>query len=408
MLKRKYTWPIWIFVLTIFCVSCNINTPEVKQYKVNGDIKSAGLPLIIINSNHEVNHLEKIICEINIEDSSDLNQEPIVAKIKTRVGDFGDKNPKPSYSITLTRSISLLGMQADHEWILNGSYIDKSFLRDKLVYDLFAKMDTSIYTAKSEFVNLYINGEFKGLYSLTEKLNEKRLKINTNDRYAAIFKEPEIFTEGGRLYNQKYPDPGIEDRSEYLFEIKDFLFNSKDSDFHEKASQIFDLYNLANWQLLLQLTNNSQGLYSSFYLYRKSKNDKFKITVWDYDGSFGRNWDGSLQKEKVDAEENFLLMRLAKSDQYQNMLQSNWHNFRQNNTISIESLNNYIDANVQLINKSVVENVKKHPLNGPLYNDGNSFQQEIDLIKENILSGIYYLDSLYIFENEHPATELSD
>ncbi len=170
MLNRKYTWPIWIFVLTIFCVSCNINTPEVKQYQIDHDIKSAGLPVIIINSNHEVNLLEKVICEINIEDSSDLNREHIVAKIKTRVGDFADKYLKPSYSITLTRSISLLGMQADHEWILNGSYIDKSFLRDKLVYDLFTKMDTGIYTAKSEFVNLFINGEFKGLYSSNRKI----------------------------------------------------------------------------------------------------------------------------------------------------------------------------------------------------------------------------------------------
>ncbi len=334
MLNRKYTWPIWIFVLTIFCVSCNINTPEVKQYKIDDDIKSAGLPVIIINSNHEVNPLEKVICEISIEDSSDLNQEPIVAKIKTRMGDFGDKNPKSSYSITLTKSISLLGMQADHEWILNGSYIDKSFLRDKLVYDLFTKMDTSIYTAKSEFVNLFINGEFKGLYSLTEKLNENRLKINTNDRYAVIFKEPEIFTKDGRLYNQKFPDPGIEDRSEYLFEIKELLFDSPDDDFYKKASQIFDLYNLANWQLLLQFTNNSQGLYSSFYLYRKSKNDKFKITVWDYDGSFGRNWDGSLQTEKIDIDRNILLKRLNEFDTFRNLLQNQWHNLQQNGTIN--------------------------------------------------------------------------
>ena len=76
------------------------------------------------------------------------------------------------------------------------------------------------------------------------------------------------------------------------------------------VNQIFDIYNLANWHLLLQLTNNSQGMFSSFYLYRKSKNDKFRITIWDYDGSFGRTWDGSLQTRNIDINQNILFKRL--------------------------------------------------------------------------------------------------
>ncbi len=79
----------------------------------------------------------------------------------------------------------------------------------------------------------------KAYILLTEKLNEKRLKINTNDRYAVIFKEPEIFTKDGRFYNQKFPDPGIEDRSEYLFEIKELLFDSPDDDFYKKSKPNF-------------------------------------------------------------------------------------------------------------------------------------------------------------------------
>ena len=61
---------------------------------------------------------------------------------------------------------------------------------------------------------------------------------------------------------------------------------------------------------------------------------------------------------------------------------------RKSNIISLESLNNVIDSNIQLIRESVNENVKKYPLNGPLYYDTNTFQQEIDLIKGKISSGI--------------------
>jgi len=358
VLFRNYTLVVWVIFITITLISCSLNTPEVKQYKIDESIKSKGLPVVIINSNHEVNLLEKVICEISIEDSTKLIHDPIVGKVKTRLGDFGQKNPKPSYSLTLTESVSFLGMKTDREWILNGSYIDKTFLRDKLVSDLFSKMDPTIYTSKSEYVNLYLNGQYKGLYLLSEKLNENRLNLKTDDRFAVIFKEPEIFSEGGRLYNQKYPDPGLEDRSKYLFEIKELLFDSTDDDFYEKANQLFDLNNLANWHLLIQLTNNSQGLFSSFYLYRKSKNDKFKITVWDYDGSFGRNWDGSLQTGNIDINENILLKRLNMSEDFQSILKNQWNNMRTSEIILIESLNNVIDSNIQLISKSVNEKCK--------------------------------------------------
>ena len=398
-------------MLILFLASCkDINTREVKKHRLNEGMRFSGIPVIIINSNHEVNLLEKVICEIEISDSSIASNKPLIAKIKTRVGDFGSDNPKPSYSITLTEVASLLGMQADREWILNGSYIDKTFLRDKLVSDLFGKMDSIIYTAKSEFVNLYMNGEYLGLYLLTEKLNENRLKINTVDRYSVIFKEPEIFIKNSRIYNQKYPDPGVEDMSDYLFVIKQLLHQTSNDDFRENVNQIFDIYNLANWHLLLQLTNNHQGLYSSFYLYRKSKKDKFNITIWDYDGSFGRTWDGKLQTNDINIQQNILFKRLLEihDSSYQNQIQEQWNYLRKKDIISLELLNNYIDTNVKLIGESLDENVKKYPVDGPLYFDSNNFQQEVDLLKQEIASRIQVLDSLYNFEPEQNNSELSD
>ncbi len=89
----------------------------------------------------------------------------------------------------------------------------------------------------------------------------------------------------------------------------------------------------------------------------------------------------SLQSEKIDIDRNILLKRLNEFDTFRNLLQNQWHHLQQNGTISITSLSSFIDANIHLIKKSVIKNVNTYPIDGYLYHDANTFQQEIDLIK---------------------------
>ena len=86
--------------------------------------------------------------------------------------------PKKPYSLTTliagststatTSNVSLLSMPSENDWVLNSLAFDQSLIRDYLAYNLSRQMGN--YAVKTEYCEVVINGEYRGLYMLTEKL----------------------------------------------------------------------------------------------------------------------------------------------------------------------------------------------------------------------------------------------
>ena len=72
--------------------------------------------------------------------------------------------------------VPLLGLPEEEDWILYGPFSDKSLLRNKLIYELSNQMGR--YAVKTEFVELTINYDYKGLYIFMEKLKRDKNRIN--------------------------------------------------------------------------------------------------------------------------------------------------------------------------------------------------------------------------------------
>ena len=76
--------------------------------------------------------------------------------------------PKKPYSLTLAGGADLLGMGKAEKWILLANAYDPSHLRNKLVLDASQKGGPP-YTPECRWADLYLNGEYAGLYLLTER-----------------------------------------------------------------------------------------------------------------------------------------------------------------------------------------------------------------------------------------------
>ena len=61
-------------------------------------------------------------------------------------------------------NISLLGMPKENDWILNGLAFDPSLIRDYLSYNLSQQMGN--YAPRTQFCEVVINGDYRGLYVL--------------------------------------------------------------------------------------------------------------------------------------------------------------------------------------------------------------------------------------------------
>src|SRR4051812_5202733 len=82
--------------------------------------------------------------------------------------------PKKSYRITTLNGagtgtdVPLLGMPEQEDWILKALYQDKSMLRDDIAFKIYR--DMGHYSSRSRFFELIVDGDYRGVYELLEKI----------------------------------------------------------------------------------------------------------------------------------------------------------------------------------------------------------------------------------------------
>lgn len=307
-----------------------------------------------------------------------------------RRGGYSISFPKHAYELDFSEEVAWFDLPADDDWILNANYIDKTFLRHVLAYNLFRAMAPANRAARSVYTRVFLNGNYQGLYVLMQKLDPSSLGLLKTDRDAVIFKEPPVFQPeladfrpqyADNFYQQTYPDHEQSDRAYLMDSLRQFLFRTPDADFRRELALWFDLDNILDWHLLLLLTNNSDGLLKNFYLYRIGGGEPFRIAPWDYDHGLGRDGDNEYNFDRfIDMEKSLLFRRLLSQSWYRTALISRWDQHQRSAVLSLPGLNLRIQALLRQLEQPVAENFRRWPPSAPAYYDANSFAQEVELL----------------------------
>lgn len=77
---------------------------------------------------------------------------------------------------TTKLKVSIMGMPKENDWILNGLAYDASLIRDYLNYNLSRQLGQ--YATRTQFCEVIINGDYKGLYILQEKIKDNSNRVN--------------------------------------------------------------------------------------------------------------------------------------------------------------------------------------------------------------------------------------
>jgi len=381
------------FCMILFFLSCeNDKIPVSQEFEIEPptfeEVEKKSL-IVHIEVAQEIPIDSEIPCKIIfVENEDSLN---VIGKIKRR-GGYSIMYNKHSYKIDLKGDFSIDGLAADDDWILNANYIDKSFLRHTLSYELFKKMNPANNIACHwSYSEVYLNQQYNGLYVLMERLDRSTLMIEKPDTTTFIFKDPPIFRENqdefvpqdlGNFHQQNYPDIEEFDKTGYINTVRHFIINAGNTLFSQKIDTIFDIENIIDWHLLLMYTNNGDGILKNFYLYKKSKNDLIQIAPWDYDHTFGRSGDNGLNLEKpIRPERAVLLNRLLQLDWYTTKLKKRWTQLNNEQIFGVEPVSKLIDNYVEELNPLVEKNFDLWPVHVWPYKDANTFKEEIDLIK---------------------------
>ncbi|MBQ1731021.1 MAG: CotH kinase family protein [Bacteroidales bacterium] len=377
MLKQIFFRIILFAIVAIMLVQCKSNEP----YE------------ILIASDGEIGW-KKEYCEISYGNLTYL------AEIKCR-GGYSSKFEKHSYTIDFNDKIELGGLPKAKKYILNANYIDKTFMRHVLCYDLYREMNPAKNVAPlCKYTNLTIDSIYNGLYVLMQHIDADMLDLDKLDSMAMLFKEPPVFKDDTSTnYDQKFPKKKKCDMSIYMDEFKNFLFKADDATFAREIGERIDIENVIDWHILLLFSNGEDGIKKNFFLYKKDSSTPYRIALWDCDHSFGRDGDNelNLMRSEIDCSRNIMLKRLLEIPEigYEKRLCERYKELRDSKIISAEHINEKIAEYNSIIQEDVERNFALWPVNSPNYFDDNTYEQELEIIREFVEIRLPQLDKRF-------------
>lgn len=218
---------------------------------------------------------------------------------------------KKSYRLKFDEKVSILGLDADKDWVLVSNYFDKSLVRNAVAHALAGQMEHLEYTPAHIPVDLFINGEYRGVYTIADKIevSEEKIDIETSSEV----EDPGFLIEIGwdydaeNIYGKDYFDVSIikrlyvkepeitEKYNSRMLEIIDYVKAADNAIASGKGyEQYIDVDSMVDWFIIAELTNNTEmAFYRSCYFY-KPAGGKIKMgPVWDFDMAFG-NFSGDI------------------------------------------------------------------------------------------------------------------
>lgn len=397
----RFSKLIFFFSFTFLTlVSCSDGKPNLN--KNHDEFKS--IPTINIQTTGNIPWDKKDSCTAFYMDKGDTIE--IGARIKCR-GGMSSRYDKHSYSIEFVTDIKIGDSPADDDWILNASYIDKTFQRHKLSYDLYRKIDSKNIAAECQYIRVLLNGNYQGLYIAMQEINGSMIGLDKKDPNAMLFKDPPIFykehlenpQDSNNYYQQKFPKIKISPRTQFLDEFNAFLFQTTDKEFEKFIDEWIDVESVIDWHLILLLSNNDDGLFKNFYLYKMGAETPMRFAIWDYDHSYGRDGDGTINHHsEVNCRKIILLKRLLESDKigYRKRLSDKWHALKTAGVFTLENIERMIDENTRLLDDHQIENFEKWPLKSKWYEDKKDYRAEIRLMKRYFEKRFKFLEQYMI------------
>ena len=263
-------------------VSVSLNGTDLEKLHRNKDVKYKGNTVTIYDPSN---------------DSYCLTADNV--EMKGRGNSSWTEYEKKGYQIKFSSRTSVLGMDKAKKWILLANSSDPSLMRTSVVYDIAAKMNLG-FVPDERYVDLWINGDYRGVYLIGEKVELDKNRLNLTDEHAIIAERDDAnFAEEdhwltdskGKHYTLKdsNTDEDVETLEIFLNKINSLnaLLNAGDTRWSDICS-IIDAEAFAEFYLANEFFSNDEVLMTSYFMYMDGPNDKIHPgPLWDFDSCMG-------------------------------------------------------------------------------------------------------------------------
>ena len=237
-------------------------------------------------------------------------------KIKGRGNASWNTFPKKSYRIKLDEGAPLFGLAKNRDFTLTSNYADKSLIRNSVAHTIASTFDGLDFTSVHIPVDLYLNGEYLGVYTFSDKIEEGEGRLDFTDieddepntfwkwRDIGFLCEVGWDFDGENVYNRDYfdsekvlriyvkePESEVANTPEFSY-VKNYVLATEKAIVENDGWEgLIDLDSFVDWFIVTEFTFNTESaFYRSCYFWKRAGGKLMLGPVWDFDMAFGNHW----------------------------------------------------------------------------------------------------------------------
>ena len=320
---------------------------------------------------------------------------------------------------------------AHRDWILLANLFDPAIVRNYSALYLASLLDNMDFTPSSWFVHLYVNGEYMGLYQLTDErdpapgrgpllfdpdpaISEYMFELDghlTGWRAHEFELDVDFFMAGvgeaARPYDIRFPRQN--DWDGHLEYLRDFVQNAyavlQTRDF-DAIAKVIDIPSFVDFYLVQEFMKNIDVADFSVFMTLRGQGDERRIhfgPVWDFDRSAGNTLYWTNYAHPHAALRNYWFGHLLATPEIFDIVARRWNEIRNG---PIRQMINHIAGTAQNYEASFLRNFERHDhiLGGePEWFDMlpvetreiDSFRGQIEYLLRWYEGRVYWLDAFF-------------
>lgn len=249
-------------------------------------------------------------CTIKIDHAEKNWDYEGTGRIRGRGNSTWEWYEKKPYRIKLDKKASVLGLAEEKDWVLLANYRDPSHVMNTFAFEV-GRMMGMAYTNHSRYVEVTLNGDYIGLYQLTEQIEQGSSRVAVDDMDGVLIS---LDADDGPYYSPEAEDNFWSDiyqmpvcvkypEDELLVERKDAIredFAKLESAIKairkrtgnlDAVKELMDVDSFIDFLIIQELVYNVEvDAPRSMYMH-KDKDGKWVMgPLWDFDAGFDFDW----------------------------------------------------------------------------------------------------------------------
>ncbi len=245
-----------------------------------------------------------VTCYISLDGGDGYNMYSGTGRIRGRGNSTWEWYDKKPYRIKLDKKHKMLGLDSNKDWVLLANYRDVTDLMNTFMFEVARWMGMP-YCNHTRYVELFLDGDYRGLYQLTEQVEQGKSRVDVADDGGILLAMdlddgPSLSPSAtdnfwSTVYNMpmcvKYPkdvDAQTKDSIQALLAQLETAIRNVD---YETLDSLMDMRSFMTMALLQEYSYNVEiAAPRSIFMYKDAGGKWAMGPFWDWDAGFDFDW----------------------------------------------------------------------------------------------------------------------